>query len=329
MTSAIKPKIPLLFLIAMSAWWGFYYQSNSSLNDYGAANFEWLFLLDGLLVLPVLCFICIDDKKQAAIKAALYSCLIVLIGSFIIPEPSKLIWPYLESGRYLVLAGFFIIEVIALLTVYIAIRVALTKRQDPDVAIASPIQHFVGNGITASVLAFETRMWTYALFGKSISFAQFGGQQHFSYHNKDGAQSNAMGFILLMLLEIPLLHIVLHFSWSAIAANIITVVSLFGLVFMVAENRAMSRRPISLGNNELIIRYGIFNPRIVALNNIASITRSQGYVARTKNSKRYNYTGEPNVVISLITPEQGIERIYLGMDNPTQFINAVNEYRQR
>ena len=54
MNITVKEKLPLLFLLAISLSWGFYYQGEHWFNNYGAANFEWLFLLDALLVLPLL-----------------------------------------------------------------------------------------------------------------------------------------------------------------------------------------------------------------------------------------------------------------------------------
>lgn len=102
MNDSIRSKLPFLFLVCISTWWGFYYQSNSKLNDYGSANFEWLFLLDALIVLPIICFFCAKDKKEGVLKAVVLSCLAVLIGSYVIPEQSKLIWHYLENGRYFV-----------------------------------------------------------------------------------------------------------------------------------------------------------------------------------------------------------------------------------
>ena len=57
MLKSIKSKIPFVFLISISLFWGIYYQGKHPLNDFGNANFEWLYLLDALIVLPVLCLI--------------------------------------------------------------------------------------------------------------------------------------------------------------------------------------------------------------------------------------------------------------------------------
>ena len=95
-------------------------------------------LIDGLVVLPILCFWFVKDKKEAAIKAVAYSCLIILLGSFVIPESSKVVWPYLESLRYLAIAAFIIVlEVTNFgLTVFFAIKASLIKDKDPDLAIS-------------------------------------------------------------------------------------------------------------------------------------------------------------------------------------------------
>jgi hypothetical protein len=314
-----KEKFPLLFLLLISIWWAFYYQSNSVLNEFGAANFEWLYLIDGLLVLPVICFICIKNKKQAALKALVYCCLVILIGSFIIPDSNKFIWNYLESGRYLVLAVFIVFELIAMSTVYFAISSALNKDQDPDLAISEPI----GVGVLAKLLNFETRMWSFALFSQRIKQENYKGDHHFSYHQKDGAQSNLLGFIIIILFELPLAHLLLHFIWSPMAANIISGLTAFSLVFFIAEYRAVSRRPISIDENKILIRLGLFNVRNLKLANIKSIELNNLYIARCKNVKRYNLAGNPNLVLNLKIPEEGVERIFLGLDQAVLFKNEL------
>lgn len=324
----VKEKLPLLFLLAISLSWGFYYQGEHWFNNYGAANFEWLFLLDALLVLPLLCFVCIKDKKQAAVKAAILCGLAVLVGSYIIPAQSKLIWNYLESGRYLLLALILMFELVAVLTVYLAISTALRQKSEPELAISRPIHRLLGKGVTAGLLEFETRIWTYALFAKHISPAQFHGEQHFSYHLKDDAKTNALGFILLIALEIPLVHLLLHFAWSPLAANIVSGLTLLSLIFFIAEYRAMARRPLSVDKKNLYIRFGIYNTRVVALDNIAGIALHHGYIARASDNKRYNFAGHPNVAIELRQSDNTIKHLYLGVDQPQAFIDCIQSRLQ-
>ncbi|GEK07940.1 hypothetical protein [Pseudoalteromonas peptidolytica] len=329
MNRSIKSKLPLIFLVCISLWWGFYYQSNGSLNDYGSANFEWLFLLDALIVLPIICFFCVEDRKEAFLKSVILVCLAVLIGSYIIPEQSKLIWHYLENGRYVLLAITLAFELAAILTVYLAIKAAICKSEDPDQAIEKPIKKYVGDGPVAKLLSFETRMWTYALFSKRVQPKNFSGEQHFTYHNKDGAQSNLLGFIFLIALEVPIAHLLLHFIWSPFAANIVTLLTIFSLVFFFAEYRAVAKRPISLVGNHLFIRYGLYQPFVIPLSKIAKIQKSTGVVGRSKSIKRYNYSGFPNVEIALVEPVGSVKSVFIGVDNAEQFISTLSTEASR
>ncbi|MTJ01539.1 hypothetical protein [Idiomarina piscisalsi] len=323
MSSSIKSKVPFLFLVCISIWWAFYYQSDSKLNDYGSANFEWLFLLDALVMLPIICFLCVKDRKEALLKSIILMCLAVFIGSYIIPEQSKLIWHYLESGRYFVLAVILLFEIVAILTVYLAIKAAIGKRQDPDTSIEKPIKNYLGEGPAAKLLSFETRMWTYAFFAKRVEPENFSGEQHFTYHEKDGAQSNLLGFVFLIAFEAPIMHMFLHFIWSPFAANIVTLLTAFSLVLFIAEYRAVAKRPISLVGNKLFIRYGLYQPLTIPLNNIARIHKNIEFVKRSRFVKRYNYSGIPNVEIELIEPMGKVQRVFLGVDSAEQFISAV------
>ncbi|WP_212668783.1 hypothetical protein [Pseudoalteromonas sp. NBT06-2] len=161
MLTLAKKNVPFIFLAIICAFWTFFYQSSNALNEYGGEKPEWLLLIDGLIVLPVLCFLCVKDKKEPAIKAVAYGCLIILLGSFIIPESSKVAWPYLESLRYFAIAAFIILEVTTIFTVLFAIKASLTKEKDPDIAISQPIENIVGKGVISALLSFEARVWTY------------------------------------------------------------------------------------------------------------------------------------------------------------------------
>jgi hypothetical protein len=314
-----KKNVPFIFLLVISACWAFFYQSSNVMNDFGAKKSEWFLFIDGLIVLPLLCFWCIKNKKEATIKALAYGCLVILLGSFVIPESSKLIWHYLESGRYLAVAAFLAFELITIFTEFFAIKASLTKEEDPDMAISQPIENILGKGSISALLSFEARVWTYALFSKRISQQYFAGDQHFSCHKKDGTQSNQLGFILIILFELPVMHMLLHFIWSPLAANITTGLTLLGLVFFIAEYKAISIRPVSITPENIIVRYGIWNPLKVSLSEVESVRINSNFIRRSSNVKRFNLSGNPNVEIKISSGKF----IYLGLDSPNEFILAL------
>tara|TARA_B100001063_G_C16779064_1_gene569126 strand:+ start:19583 stop:20608 length:1026 start_codon:yes stop_codon:yes gene_type:complete len=325
MLKSIKSKIPFIFLISISLFWGIYYQGNHPLNDFGNANFEWLYLLDALIVLPVLCLILIKNKKEAALKAVVLCSLAILIGSYIIPEQNKFLMNYLEHARFGLLALIVILELSALITVYLAIKSALSQQTDPDIAIARPINKLFKQNAIANFLCFETRMWAFLFYAKHIKPSYFTGEQHFSYHKKDGSQANLLGFIFIILLELPMMHFFLHFIWSPSAANIITGLTIFSLLFFTAEYRSVARRPVSISKSQLIIRYGLYPAYNIALANIKTIDLNTGFIARARTIKRYNYSGYPNIKITLKEPQNDIDTVFLGLDNPHHFIDSTNK----
>jgi hypothetical protein len=319
-----KKNIPFVFLAVISAFWAFFYQSSNALNGYGLERPEWLLLIDGLIVLPFICFWCVKDKKEAAIKAIAYGCLIILLGSFVIPESSKVVWPYLESVRYLAIAAFILLELTTILTVFFAVKASITQNKDPDLAILQPIEKILGKGAISSLLSFEARVWTYALFSKRIKKQFFTGDSHFSCHKKDGAQSNQLGFILIILFELPVMHMLLHFLWLPFAANITTGLTLIGLVFFIAEYKAIAIRPISITSKSVIIRYGVWNPLEVCFTEFEHIKLNSCFIRRSSNVNRFNSTGNPNVEIKLNSGKY----IYLGLDSPTEFISAIEKNKR-
>ncbi|ACA85379.1 PH domain-containing protein [Shewanella woodyi] len=314
-----KRNIPFISLLIMACSWVFYYQSSTLLNDFGSTKPEWLLVVDGLIFLPILCFICIKDRKEAAVKALAYSCLVILLGSLVIPENSKLVWHYLESGRYLAIAVFVTLEIITIFTVIFAIKAQLNQGKDPDLAISQPIESILGKGAISALLSFEARVWTYALFTKRVNRNDFHGEKHFSCHMKDGTQSNLLGFILIIVFELPIMHLVLHFLWSPISANVISIMTLIGLVFFIAEYRAISIRPISITSTSIIVRYGVWNPLTIPFDDIVSVQLNTKTIRRAHHIKRFNLSGQPNVEIKLDTGKL----IYLGLDSPNEFLSSL------
>ena len=102
-------------------------------------------------------------------------------------------------------------------------------------------------------------------------------------------------------------------------AGVITILTLMGLVFFIAEHNAVSIRPISILDNKLIIRYGIWNPVDICFNEMKDICKSEGFIRRSSNARRFNLSGVPNVKIGLRSGEE----IYLGVDSPVEFIDEI------
>ncbi|MCL1046791.1 hypothetical protein L2737_15890 [Shewanella electrodiphila] len=317
-------KLPFVCFVFMSIAWWYFYTHDMWLNDFGRVKSEWLLLIDMMVTMPLICFVCVKSNKLALLKSLSYFALFVALGSYVIPAENQVLWLHLTDLRYVLITGFFIIELSAILCVILAIRQAVKSGEDPDIAIDNSIINLVGNGILASVLMLETRVWSFVFCSRFIKPSSYKGEQHFYYHHKDANQSNSLGFMLMIAFEIPLMHLLIHFIWSPFAANIITGLTCFSLAFFIAEYRAMSRRPISIDQQTLYVRYGVFNQFTISLSNITSIHINHDVIARSEHIKRYNFSGVPNVRILLTHPVNGIDAIYLGVNEPHKFIKAIS-----
>lgn len=318
-------RLPFLLLFLTIACYIWFYKSPTFLNEYGTYQPEWPLLVDALITIPLACYLCIKDKKQASIKAIAYCALIILFGVYFIPAQQKFIWHYLEQARYLVLALVLFVELIVIASVIAAIKTNLNTHADPDESLITPLKRWLKSGPVLNLMQFDMRMWVFCLFAHKIKSENYIGDQHFWYANKDDAKSNALGFIFLMAFEIPIAHLVIHFAWSPLAANVVSLLSMFGLVLFIGEYRAMSRRPISLSQTHLIVRYGIYNPLYIPLDNIETVSPHHEFVPRSNEVNRYNFSGVPNIEIKLRSPISGKSTIYLGIENPSMLLNSLRK----
>lgn len=301
----------------------------------GASAPEWPVLFDVLLTVPLLyLFVFRRDGRHALAGAAMLAGSGVMIAGWIVPIASQHWLGVLQIGRNL-LAAVFVIGEIALAVSLARLTLRLLRDgDDPERAIADTLRARFGDTPVARLLAFEVRMWFYALFVSAKRKLVFAGDEHFSCHAKDGHASNQQGFILLILIELPIVHVLLSVFWHARVAWTVTALSLWGLCFLIAEYRATLRRPISLDSEHVYVRYGLAAELLLPLTHIARAVPHRETVARRiPGTQRYCESGVPNVCLHLAPPldvpgmfgqTRSIERVYLGVDVPGRFLEHLN-----
>jgi hypothetical protein len=324
---ASKKNFPLITFLVIMASGYYYYSSTSWINGFGSEKGEWMLLIDTFITIPLVCFYCFwKDKKLASIKTFAFIASLILLGSYVIPQAQKHLWLYLENLRYILIFGFLAFEIISVYTVAIAINASLKLNMDPDDAIKKPLDKLLGQSSLSRLMQIETRVWTFLLLAKRIKTENYNGIKHFSYHLKDGAESFLLGFIIITLFEIPLMHLLLHFIWSPYAATIVTLLTLLSLIYMLAEYKSIKKRPISLTDNALIIRYGFLNPLHIDLDEIEAVQINKETILRSQSHKRFNLFGVPNIEIQLKdSNKRKYHAIYLGLDSPDVFITIIKD----
>lgn len=142
--------------------------------------------------------------------------------------------------------------------------------------------------------------------------------------------SNQLGFLYLIGAEIPIAHFLVSL-FDPLAAAIVTALSIYGFLYMLAEYRGTLHRPISVDTSGLQIRYGVAADLHLPWKSIVHADRFKGSVRRARGELRLIGMGEANVVLQLapgtrlagLFGERDTQRIYLGVDDPTALIAEV------
>ncbi|WUR14978.1 hypothetical protein E7V67_007680 [[Empedobacter] haloabium] len=119
------------------------------------------------------------------------------------------------------------------------VRALVRTRGNVDEALASELTTRFGK--LAPAFLFEARAWYYGLFLRDGAALRFRGDRHFTYHANQGNASTQAAFIFVLLIELPLVHLLLHFvapaPWMAWAADGL---QLWTLLYLVAEYHALA-----------------------------------------------------------------------------------------
>ena len=300
----------------------------------GALAPEWPVLFDLLLMVPLLYLIAFRrDRRRALTGAVALAVAGVMIAGWIVPLASQHWLGILQTGRNLLIAAFVVGEIALAVGLARLTLKLLRVGNDPERAIASALHARFGDSAVARLLAFEVRMWFYALFASARRKLVYAGDEHFTCHAKDGHASNQHGFILLILIELPIVHVLLSLFWTATAAWIVSAFSLWGLAFLLGEHRATLRRPVSLDAEHLHVRYGLCAELAVPLDRISAVSPHGERVSRrSPGTLRYCDAGVPNVCITLdpvldvpglFGDTRPVARIYLGVDAPARLLGSI------
>jgi hypothetical protein len=123
----------------------------------------------------------------------------------------------------------------------------------------------------------------------------------FSYHKDSGAVGLLMALVFLIAIETLAIHVLLA-QWSALAAWILTGVSIYSAIQIFGFSKSMFKRPLVITNNRIYMRYGIMNETIINIKNVESVELSTTDIAPNTLTRKLSILGAlegHNIVITL------------------------------
>ena len=277
-------------------------------------------------------------RKTSIPKTTLVPFLIfgVIICSFILP---------IEHQNYLSLFKIWVLPVVELSILSFVIfnvrkgikRFRLNKNESFDffTTLKSTCYEILPRGIVMPVVT-EMAVFYYGFLNWRKRELK---NNEFTYHKDSGTIALLIVVIFIVAIETFVIHILVQ-RWNNTVAWILTFLSIYSAIQILGLLRSMPKRPISIENAKLYLRYGIMNETTIEFNNIESVELSSKDIVSTKGIRRLSILGElesHNLVIRLKEENilyglYGIKRKYkvlaLYVDNKEEFQNQVNKYIQ-
>jgi hypothetical protein len=174
----------------------------------------------------------------------------------------------------------------------------------------------------AGALAYEVSLFHYAFSLRRAGAPARG----FAYHRRSGYGAVFAAVLMVAALELVAVHFLLR-SWSETAALIHIVLSLYGVVWLVGDYRAMRRRPHELRATGLRVRYGLRWDLETTWDRVALVRRTRQPAAGDDYLSTVP-VGSPQYVVELRAPVEAtgpygitrdVRRVGLVVDEPEAF----------
>ncbi len=256
------PFLAILFLVLLS---------KSSIFLANSDVFSLAISLDLLLVVPIIYYILI--RKTEISKTTVIAVMVIglLIGSYFLPEEKQ---TYLKLFKTWALP---IIEVSILTYVIIKVRSAIAKYK--NLTDKSPDFFTTLKNISNEILPKKLVM----PFATEIAVLYYGfmnwrnpklKENEFTYHKNSGTIALLGAFILIIGGETIAFHFLLAL-WSTTAAWILTILSIYTAIQVFGFAKSLSKRPSSINQDILSLKYGILNEVEISFTDIDNIELSK------------------------------------------------------
>lgn len=165
-------------------------------------------------------------------------------------------------------------------------------------------------------------------------------ENEFSYHKASGTVALLGVTIFMIGIETAVFHLLLT-KWSNTVAWMLTFLSLYSAIQIFGFLRSMYKRPISVENGRLYLRYGIMNEAVVSLKEIDSVEISSKDIEKNNECRKLSVLGameSHNVIIRLnkestLVGLYGIKRPFkvlaLYVDDKYKFEDKINKALSR
>lgn len=222
---------------------------------------------------------------------------------------------------------------------YVAVRVRRVARAyrssdafDPVLRMREALASVLGSRTPARLVADEVSMLRYLV--RPPVGEPGPGARTFSYHRRSGWGALVFALSLVVAAETVAVHALLS-RWSVAAAWVLTALSVYSLLWLVADWRAARTRPLVVHGGELLVRVGLRWTGRVPRGAVADVQRP-GVGERLDGDGELSMSmlAPPSLVVELSRPvrfdgpfgiDRDVRRLGLVADDPDALRSALAE----
>ncbi len=287
--------------------------------------------LDLLLTIPLVYFLLIRNTsipKTTTVPLMIFG---LIIGSIILPSENQY---YLNLFKTWV---FPVIEIVVISFIIFNVRKTIKKLKrnkafafDFFSTLKETCNEILPKRVVMPVVT-EIAVFYYGfIYWKKRDL----NKNEFSYHKNSGTISLLVAIIFIIGIETVAFHFLL-LKWSDTAAWVLTFLSIYSAIQIFGFLKSIIKRPISIEDNKLKLRYGILSEVSINLNEIESLVLTSKEIEFNKKTRKLSPFGElesHNVVIRLkkentLCGLYGIKRKFTTLafyiDNKEEFKNQI------
>jgi hypothetical protein len=315
--------ISLLLLIQTTA-----FQQNS-------ATLSTAIIIDFLITIPLVYFLIIRKRNIPKITVLSMFVLGLVVLSYALPQEHQSLLSTIKMIAIPIIE-LTVFSVIVFKTVKITKSYQRQKKSEDFYTTMVQATSEVLPKQIASILVTEISVIYYGFLNWKKRTLKEG---EYSYHIKSTLLSIIIGVLMVIVIETFAIHFLL-LKWSAIAAWILTILSIYTALQIMALARSISKRPIKIdaASKKLILRFGFFAEWAVSIDQIKDIEISEKELPEDKSIVPFSPLGsltEHNVLLHFKEEQQfsgfyGLKKrakiLAIYVDEKHDFVKAIQEY---
>ena len=179
-----------------------------------------------------------------------------------------------------------------------ALKSAAAATGDAVTRFRTNARRVIGSRIPADIITTEAMLLYYAF---RVGRPGLPPMHRFTMHREAAYSFVLIGLGMVLIVETIALHLLVR-TWSTAAAFVLTGLSVYGLIWLVGDYRAIVARPTLLSRDELSVRLGLRWQVDIPLACISGVEILKGAPARDGDMLQIALLGEPNLRVKLTRP---------------------------